>query len=417
MRDPTRDLSPVAQEAAVRELAGRQGEADSLVVLSDLDLSGRLGRDKRPGYNRLLTAIESGECTALYSYSLSRLGRSVAELARLVGDCVDRGIPVRLYADALDTATASGTLLFHVLASVAQFEAQVASERVKAANAAKLARGEKVGTAKFYGEAEGEDADLVLAAFHEAGGYSGAARLLNERGVKPKSSKKGVWWPSSVAVVVKRLEPQAGRLSSRGVRAHSHFRLARLLRCPTCDTRLTGTRDRVDGPNKGRVRYACRLGTVTPHARVSISEHLILPAIKAEVARATAALISFERPVGDEIATSRTALEEDLRRLGVAYRARALSDAEFDGETVRIQRALSDLDEDPADGLDDWRYLGPDLRGVVTNPTLGPLVDWEAEPAEVNRRLRAVFREIRLDPVTMQPVALMWRRPEWRSAD
>ncbi len=47
---------------------------------------------------------------------------------------------------------------------------------------------------------------------------------------------------------------------------------------------LTGTRDR----NGRRVRYSCRLGSVTPHARVSVSEHLILPAFMEEAARLAA---------------------------------------------------------------------------------------------------------------------------------
>ena len=143
------------------------------------------------------------------------------------------------------------------------------------ANAAKLARGESLATVKLYGEADGEDGAVVLAAFRDAGSYSGAAKLLNERGVKPRDSTRG-WWPSSVAVVVKRMDPSVGRRRDKGVRAGgSDFVLARLLRCPTCGTMLTGTRDR-ERPR--RVRYSCRLGTALPHLRITVSEHLILTA-------------------------------------------------------------------------------------------------------------------------------------------
>ena len=132
VHDPARELSYDVQEREVRALADRHGDNHgALILLSDWDKSGRLGADKRPGYRALLQAIESGACSALYSYSLSRLGRSVPELSRLIADCNAREIPVRIAVDAVDTSTASGRLLTHVLASVAAFEADVASERIR----------------------------------------------------------------------------------------------------------------------------------------------------------------------------------------------------------------------------------------------------------------------------------------------
>src|SRR5205823_522688 len=120
VRDPAHDVSHEVQEHAVRELAARYGDNNgALILLSDWDLSGRLGADKRPGYRALLEAIASGRATAVYSYSLSRLGRSLPELSRLIADCDQKGVPVRLYADSVDTSTASGRLLANVLGSVA----------------------------------------------------------------------------------------------------------------------------------------------------------------------------------------------------------------------------------------------------------------------------------------------------------
>ncbi len=281
--------SAEAQEAAVRAMAGRYGDGDGLRILSDWDKSGRLGRAGRPGYDALWRAIEDGSCTALYSYSMSRLARSVAELLRLFEACTERHIPIRLESDVIDTATASGRMVAGILANVAAFEADVAGERLRAALSAKAARGERIGTVLFYGDRAGEDPAAVLAAFREAGSYSGAAKLLNERGVKTRSTNgrrtdaRRVWWPSSVQVIIRRLDPSVLPLRpSKGAAAGgSDFVLARLLRCPTCGTMLTGTRDR-DGH---RVRDSCRLGTVTPHPRISITESHILPSIQAEAGR------------------------------------------------------------------------------------------------------------------------------------
>jgi DNA invertase Pin-like site-specific DNA recombinase len=390
VRDPSRDVSHEMQDAAVRDLAGRHRDADGLVILSDWDKSGRLGADKRPGYRALLDAIEDQRVTAIYSYSFSRLARSVVELSRLVADCDKRGIPIRLYADSVDTSTASGRLLANVLGSVAEFEADVASERVRGAIAAKAAKGERIGTVPFYGDGEGEDAQAVLEAFHEAGSYSGAARLLNARGVRPRTSQRG-WWPSAVAVVVRRLDPSVGpRGGGRGVGAGgSDFTLARLLRCPTCGTRLTGTRDR-DGQ---RVRYSCRLGSVTPHPRTSVSEHLILPAIRAEVAR-LATPERIEALAGDDAA--RANLEAERVRVLDMYQCGDIDRSEKERRTAAILARVERLD----------------ARQVVMAV---PRVDWSWKPRSLNAVLRTLFDGIELDPETFQPVSFAWTVPEWRN--
>ena len=127
VRDMEHDQSHEYQEHAVRELAERNGDDSQLVILSDWDKSGRLGPEDRPGYAALLEAIRSGHATAVYSYSLSRLARSVKELSSLIESCDRARVPVRLYADHVDTATASGKLLTHVRGAVAQAEVRTVS--------------------------------------------------------------------------------------------------------------------------------------------------------------------------------------------------------------------------------------------------------------------------------------------------
>lgn len=397
VHDPKREVSHEVQEAAVREMAARHGDNNgSLVILSDWDKSGRLGADRRPGYRALLEAIDSGAATAVYSYSLSRLARSVTELSGLIARCVVIGVPVRLYADHVDTSTASGMLLAHVLSAVAQFEADVASERVRGANAAKLARGESLSTVPSYGDRAGEDTAAVLAAFDEAGSYSGAAKLLNERGVKPRGSKRG-WWPSSVAVVVTRLRPELKRHRERGVAAGgSDFILGRLLRCPTCGTMLTGTRDR----GGRRVRYSCRLGTALPHPRISVSEHLILPAIRAEVEHLTLPGDTAEAIAQDD--GRRAELEARRSRIIDMYEAGHIDTADRERRLAAVHDALA--------ALEDRRVL----RAIP------PVVDWSKPPAKLNAVLRALFTRITLDPSSFQPVpdpklAYEWTVPEWRA--
>lgn len=389
-RDPAREVSHEVQEAAVRELAARHGDPEDLVILSDWDKSGRLGADKRPGYRTLLDAIDGGRCDAVYSYSLSRLGRSVPELSRLIDLCGSKSIPVRLYADALDTSTASGRMQANILGSVAAFEADVASERVRAAYAAKLARGESLRTSPIYGERDGEDIQAVLDAFELAGSYSGAAKLLNMKGIKPRNSKRGVWWPSSVAVIIKRMQPDIViRKPTRGYKVGgSDFILARLLRCPTCDTMLTGTRDR-DGR---RVRYSCRLGSVDQrHKRVSVTESHILPAIQEEVAH----LVTPESVQNDADTSRRAELEARRARILDMFEAGHIDREDRERRLATVQKDIETIDS----------------MGVLMAV---PTIDWSWPPKSINAVLRALFIEVALDPDTFQPTSFVWSVPEWR---
>ena len=396
--------SPEAQEAAVRAMAKRYDDDGALTILSDWDKSGRLGREKRPGYDALWRAVETGKATAVYSYSLSRLARSVSELTRLFEVCRDRAIPIRLEADVIDTSTASGRMVAGILAQVAAFEADVAGERLRAALVAKAARGERIGTAPFYGDKPGEDTEAVLAAFREAGSFSAAAKLLNERGIKTagrarkrldEEATRQVWWPSAVAQVVRRLDPGLPALRpTRGYKAGgTDFALARLLRCPTCNTSLTGTRDR-DGR---RVRYSCRLGTALPHLRISVTESHILPAIVDEVHHWIPT--PFFQATADVEDQARAAkLVEDQSELRRMFDRGLLKEGPY-------RLALADLEPIVVEEDESW-IEDLDPRNLPTVWTHGT-------PAQQNRALRRVFNQIVLDPATFQPEEYK-PRPRWR---
>lgn len=385
VHDPTRENSEAIQEAAVRAMAARHGDADALVLLSDWDKSGRLGRSKRPGYDALWKAIESGACTAVYSYSMSRLARSVSELTRLFETCTERGIPVRLEADVVDTSTASGRMTATILASVAAFEADVAGERMRAAMVAKSAKGLRVGTVPFYGDRPAHDVDAVLAAWRETGSFNGTARLLNERHVPCRNSKRG-WWSSSVITVLRRLDPSIPA-TTRGAKVRSNFRLARLLHCGVCDSLLSGH----TGPP---ICYTCPRGEAEPHGRVSITESHILPAIMAEVAH-------LRTPEAVEMAG------DDAER------------ADLESRRVRIVEAFMDGTIDRADRDRRLTALSDALSRLETRSEIVavPAVDWSQPPADLNRVLRVLFERIDLDPETFhpRPDRYVWRAPELRA--
>lgn len=398
------DPEAAAQEHAVTELASRFGDAP-LTVLSDMDISG-MGKytARRKAYQELLAAVESGKAAAVYSYSLSRLARSVAEISRFLDLCAARNVPVRLVADSIDTSTASGRMTANVLASVAQFEAEVTGERVKARIAVKQANGEPVG-APPYGARHGEDLSAVLNAFYEAGSYRGAARLLNKQGTaKPRYAKSGLWTSSSIRAIVLKHDPSI-RPPQRGARIRGSFRLSRLLLCGTCGTALTGTRQidkrKPDAPVV-RIVYECYRGHDIPHPKRSIHEPAILPAIKAEASRYVPPTLEELR--GNE--ERRAALEGERMRVLDMYQS---------GDITKAEQAQ--------------RLLG--IRNKSARLGVAHRIDWfvpplaesdfdRYSPKAMNRVLRALWSGVRLDPRTYQPVGFEGnpnRDPEYALAE
>ena len=376
------------QEHAVRELAATHGDTE-LVILSDWNVSGRRGADGRPGYRRVLEMIESGEATAVYSYSLSRLSRSLAEFTRLVELATAHGIPIRLNTEQnLSIDTATGRLVVNILGAVAQMEAEIAQERARDSIAARRNRGDQVGGVR-YGDGAGEDLDAVVAAFKEAGSYNGAAKLLTARGVPTRLGRP--WLAPTVRAILKRAAPEIippGQ--TRGAFAAPPFRLARLLRCPYDGKFLSGST-----ASEGTPRYSCvHAYSVEGHGPRYISERKILGWIKAEAGR----LQTPERvELVDDQDRKRARLDDQLKAVGDAVTIRAYTAEQGAAKVAEIEAAIAALELE---------------RRVLDVP----VIDWSWDPKDVNRVLRAMWTEIALGPDLM-PVEAIWRIPEWRSAE
>ena len=377
------------QEAAIRELAAQHGETHELVLLSDWNKSGRRDGQGRPGYRALTEMIEADQVSALYSYSLSRLSRSLADFAKLVELCRAHGVPIRLAADRhLDFDTASGRAMVNVLASFAQMEAELAQERARDTVAVRRARGDRIGPT-FYGERDGEDLAAVTDAFREAGSVLGAARLLNARGVPTR--RGGLWSATTVRQILLRGDrlPRRGR---QGAKPAAPFLLYHLLRCH-CGRLLTGVRYR-NGSNPNYVVYRCLQGRVDPaHGDPrSVPESRLLPWVTAEATRLRTpelvALVEADAQRRAELATQR-------ERVLDMYQAGILGKAERD-------RRLAAL-ADQLDALDNTRRVAA-----------VPAIDWSWPAERVNEVLRAMWEHVELDD-RMRPVRAAWLVPEWRA--
>lgn len=100
-------------------------------------------RFDRQEFLKMLEMARSGDVIVVWR--LDRLGRSLKELIETVLMLQSRGIELRSLKEHLDTTTATGKLMFHVIAALAEFERDLISERTQAGLDAARARGRKGG--------------------------------------------------------------------------------------------------------------------------------------------------------------------------------------------------------------------------------------------------------------------------------
>lgn len=98
---------------------------------------------ERPELERMLDALREGDIVVVWR--LDRLGRSLKDLIELLDVFNGKGIQFISLTEKIDTTSAMGELVFHLIGSIAQFERRLISERTKAGLAAARARGRKGG--------------------------------------------------------------------------------------------------------------------------------------------------------------------------------------------------------------------------------------------------------------------------------
>ncbi len=110
-------------------------------IYRDVGISGI--QINRHGLDEAMASLQEGD--TLIVWRLDRLGRSLHHLIETINYLKDRGIGFTSLNEAINTNTAGGELLFHVMGALAQFERRLISERSKAGMAAAKRRGKHVG--------------------------------------------------------------------------------------------------------------------------------------------------------------------------------------------------------------------------------------------------------------------------------
>ena len=117
-------------------------------------------KSERPGLLKALELLRDDD--TLVVWKLDRLGRSVKQLVDLVGELHKQKVHFKSITDAIDTSTASGRFFFHVMASLAEMERELAIERTRAGLEIARQRGKRSGRPPKMTESKIESAKTLI---------------------------------------------------------------------------------------------------------------------------------------------------------------------------------------------------------------------------------------------------------------
>ena len=178
-------------------------------VFVDAGVSGK-ATTNRPELLAALAACSKG--SALVVYSLSRLARSTSDTLNIADKLQKKSVDLVSLSEKIDTTSASGKMVFRMLAVLAEFERDQISERTTTAMQHKKSNGERVGSVPYGSvvaadgvqlvadSTEQEIIRVVLELRRDGLSMRAIAAKLTTMGYKPRGA---VWHVSTVANILK----------------------------------------------------------------------------------------------------------------------------------------------------------------------------------------------------------------------
>jgi len=122
-------VSLSAQEEALKNYAKASGY-DIFKIYKDEGKSAK-NIEGRPAMQEMLQDAEARKFSAIFTYKLDRFSRSLKDLILTMEKLRELGIDFISLQDKIETTSASGKLMFHIISAFAEFERNVTSERTK----------------------------------------------------------------------------------------------------------------------------------------------------------------------------------------------------------------------------------------------------------------------------------------------
>lgn len=189
-------LGLAAQQRAIADMAKARG-LEVVEVISDEGQSGKTL--ERPGLEHVLNMIAAGDADGLIVAKLDRLSRSVIDFGLLLEWLEGAEASLIALDLGVDTSTAGGRMIAHVLMAVAEWERDTIADRTRAGLASLRAQGKPTGRPAVADRPE--LAERIRAMRAEGLTMQAIADQLNAEGVAT-SRGAAKWRPSSVQSAV-----------------------------------------------------------------------------------------------------------------------------------------------------------------------------------------------------------------------
>jgi DNA invertase Pin-like site-specific DNA recombinase len=141
---------PETQLLALREYAARRGLRPAGEYV---DYASGM-HDHRPQYQALLAVARKRQIDVVLVWRYDRFARSTQALVQALNEFHRLGVDFISYQENIDTTTPQGEMIFTVMASLAQFESALISERVKAGMARAKAQGKRISRAPLAADTQ-----------------------------------------------------------------------------------------------------------------------------------------------------------------------------------------------------------------------------------------------------------------------
>ena len=133
---------PAGQEAELRSLAEKRGWK-IFKVYRDHGFSG--AKANRPALDEMWADCRAGRISVVCVWALDRFGRSLKNLIEGLEELQRLGIDFLCLKSDLDSSSAAGRLLFHIVGAVAEFEHHLIRGRIAMGMAEARRKGKHVG--------------------------------------------------------------------------------------------------------------------------------------------------------------------------------------------------------------------------------------------------------------------------------
>jgi len=156
------------------------------------------GNMDRPALQKLLKDIEAGQVDVIVVYKIDRLTRSLADFAKLVEVFDAKSVSFVAVTQQFNTTTSMGRLTLNVLLSFAQFERELASERVRDKVAASRKKGKWTGGSVPLGydtkdkklvinDSEAKTVRTIFTRYLALKSFGKLVEELNRKGIRTKT--------------------------------------------------------------------------------------------------------------------------------------------------------------------------------------------------------------------------------------